>query len=118
MICEPVNSTPEIVSKRDLAARLGVKPSAISNYIARGKLLCRSVSDLGPDELVLAERACGRIELFARLPVEDNAGACQRCAVARAVELRDVRRPRHPEPIHDPGSCRRSDTERLVMRTK
>src|SRR5205814_8895050 len=35
---EVVNSTPEIVSKRDLTARLGVKPSAISNYIARGKL--------------------------------------------------------------------------------
>ena len=59
-----MNSTHEIVSKRDLAARLGVKPSAISNYIARGKLTPPALRSDGSLDVALAiKQLRGRLDL-------------------------------------------------------
>src|SRR5437763_15484817 len=49
----------ETLSKADLAVRLGVKPSAVSNYIARGKLTAPA---LRSDGTVESHWPCGNWE--------------------------------------------------------
>ena len=51
---------PETLSEADLAARLGVKPSAISNYIARGKLTAPVLRLDGRVDVALGISAIGK----------------------------------------------------------
>ena len=50
----------ETLSKADLAVRLGVKPSAVSNYIARGKLTAPALRSDGTVDVALALRQLGK----------------------------------------------------------
>ena len=74
---------PETLSEADLAARLGVKPSAISNYIARGKLTAPVLRLDGKVDVALGISAIGKEH---RSDAQHRAGRAGHGGDCRAAE--------------------------------